>query len=249
MSLSTRTQAEEAKLTTSLEQLSNIMNSLRRCVDIDCLERDTSRLLILTNENVDLWNWNTNEYDDYIVMGLRQTIFKIPEIIENNANFNFDFSDRSVSSQYRRIKDNVENIFGLLHMDIDVQTIMDTGKDIGMAVQLHERINSIEYQRQEQMEIRRQTEQRLLEQLQEERRIEEMAVKAQLYWQEVKERERQRRLETEKELEDSMNNLALLDKEKQELEEEINIDEYDQSTYEDEWSGSEFPEDEDFGTV
>jgi len=245
MSLSTRTQAEEAKLTASLAQLSNIMNSLRRCVDIDCLEQDVARLFTLTYENVDLWNWNENEYDDYIIMGLRQTIFTIPDIIENNVNLQFDFSNPKVSSQYRRIRDNIENVFGLLHMDIEVQTVMDTQKDIGMAVQLHERINSVEYEMREQMDIRRQSERRLQEQLEEEKRIEDMAAKAQQYWEEVKERERQKRLETERELEESMKNLAFLDKEKQELEDEN----YDQSTYEDEWSESEFPEDEEFGTV
>lgn len=232
MSVSGRSQAQEERLSASINQLTKIMTEIRNCPDIDCLDREIAKLVVLTVNNEDLWNWQEQYPDDYIVLGLRQTIFTIPNLIETNPNFDLDFSRLYVSDQYGRIRNGIETIFGTLHMDIEVTVKMNVSQDAALAAQLDREINSLEYQQQEEEIRRTELEQQLQEQREREARIDEMLEKARRELEQVRLREREE--------EDKMISRAR-ERGKEEEEEFV-----DAPTYSGEISEGEFPEDDEF---
>lgn len=230
MSASGRSNEEEQRLTSSLARLTAIMAEIRNCRDIPCLNREMEKLKNLTLQNIDLWNWQVEEGEDYIILGLRQTIFTIPRIIESNPNFEFNFSRITDSMIYRKIKENVEKIFEALNMDIEVEVKMDVSKDKQVAKKIDRELNALEYEKKE-------LEEKMKRQEEERKRAEMMADNANKYWNEVIDN-------IDKEFEENLNLLKEVDDKKREIEDEV----YEEVVYSD-LGESDFDEDDDFGEV
>lgn len=232
-----RSQAQERRLLESMLQLTNIMTQIRNCPDIDCLDREIAKLVTLADNNKDLWNYREEYPDDYMVIGLRRSIFSIPSIIEANQNFSFDFARPTISAQYRRIRKGIENIFDLLHMDIEISIEMETHHDSILAEQLDREINSLVYQQQEEEQRRLEIEQQLEEQRQREARIDAQLEKVRRELEQV-------RLREKAEIEKSLRSYEERKKEEEEEYEEEETDRLELSggfseTEEEYWSGEE----------
>lgn len=176
--LTTRTKEDDRQMVLAIYRLTEIMKKIINCEDIECLDAEIRNLVLLTKLNKHLWNFSNTKNLDPITLGLRKTISEIPSIIERNTNFKFDFNSPHVSQIYRSVKKNIETIFRLLQLGIEVEMKMDTKKDTTLAYELHKQMNngleSLEKQRKQEEERMAQLNEELAKQREEEQRLKDI---------------------------------------------------------------------------
>jgi hypothetical protein len=213
--VTSRNEQDDYRMSVSIHRLSMTMDNIRNCKDIDALDREIRNLLLLTKLNKDIWNWE--KYDnDLIVLGVRLTVFGIPNLIEKNPNISFDFKAEMVSDTYRRIKGNIRKVFHLLNMNIDVEIKMETDNDIDFALDLHKRMNngleSLEQQRKSEEERMRKILEAIAKKNEDERRINDMQKSIQEYWENAKDENERRTRRLQESLDKCKQNIADIDK-------------------------------------